>query len=304
MAGKVILATASYDHTINFWEAPSEVFYRTIQYADSQINRMIISPDKTKLVVAGNPHVRFFETESTNNTFTASLESHSSNVTDVGFFPREAKWLYTCSEDKTIKLWDLRTSTKQRDYDCGAPVNTCVLHPNQTELICGLQNGTVRVWDLVASKCSLEQVPEGDVAIRSISIMSDGSAVAAANNKGHCFVWKLGEKDTSVFQPIIRISAHKAYILRTMYSMDGKYLATTSADKTVKLWKVKDGYTLFKTLKGHQRWVWDCTFSADSDYLVTASSDHVARLWKVATGETHRHYTGHRKAVSCCALSD
>lgn len=31
----VILATASYDHTIRFWEAKSGRCYRTIQYPDS-----------------------------------------------------------------------------------------------------------------------------------------------------------------------------------------------------------------------------------------------------------------------------
>lgn len=31
----VILATAGYDHTIRFWEAPSGICYRTVQYPDS-----------------------------------------------------------------------------------------------------------------------------------------------------------------------------------------------------------------------------------------------------------------------------
>jgi WD40 repeat protein len=34
----VILATASYDHTIRFWEAKSGRCYRTIQYPDSVSN--------------------------------------------------------------------------------------------------------------------------------------------------------------------------------------------------------------------------------------------------------------------------
>jgi len=91
---------------------------------------MVISPDKQRLVVSGNPHVRFFEVESSNNAHVTSLESHTANVTDLGFH-REGKWLFTGSEDKTIKIWDIRTSTRQRNYDCSAPVNTVVLHPNQ-----------------------------------------------------------------------------------------------------------------------------------------------------------------------------
>lgn len=49
-----------------------------------------------------------------------------------------------------------------------------------------------------------------------------------------------------------------------------RYLATCSADHTVKIWSTAGiDYTLEKTLTGHQRWVWDAAFSADSAYLVT-----------------------------------
>lgn len=59
-----------------------------------------------------------------------------------------------------------------------------VLHPNQAELICGLQNGAIRVWDLAEGRWTRELVPDGEVAIRSISVSPDASRVVAANNKG------------------------------------------------------------------------------------------------------------------------
>lgn len=51
-----------------------------------------------------------------------------------------------------------------------------------------------------------------------------------------------------------------------------RYLATTSADKTVSLWNTNT-FELYKTLEGHQRWVWDCSFSADSVYLLTGEAN-------------------------------
>lgn len=46
-------------------------------------------------------------------------------------------------------------------------------------------------------------MPAGDVAIRSVSVAADGSLVAAANNHGTVFVWKLGrgEDMRSQFEP-------------------------------------------------------------------------------------------------------
>ena len=61
-----------------------------------------------------------------------SYDGHSSNVTAVGF-QKDGKWMYTGSEDGTIKIWDLRASGCQRNYDTGGvAVNDVVLHPNQS----------------------------------------------------------------------------------------------------------------------------------------------------------------------------
>jgi len=298
----VLLATAGYDHTIRFWEAPSGICYRTLQYQDSQVNCLQISPDKQCVAAAGNPHIRLFDINSTSPTPITSFDGHTSNVSSVGF-QKDGKWMFTGSEDGTVKIWDLRAPGCQRDYESRAPVNTVALHPNQGELISGDRNGNLRVWDLAANTCSKELVPDGDVAMRSVSIAADASMVVAANNNGSCFVWKLIHGADTAFEPLQKLAAHSNYILKCQLSPDGKSLATASADHTIKLWSTSD-FQLQKTLTGHQRWVWDCQFSADSAYLVTASSDQTARLWDLAQGDTIRNYTGHHKAVVCVALND
>jgi len=50
-----------------------------------------------------------------------SYDAHLGNVTAVGF-QCDAKWMFTGSEDKTIKIWDLRTQRAQRQYTCTAGV--------------------------------------------------------------------------------------------------------------------------------------------------------------------------------------
>lgn len=47
-----------YDHTIRFWEAPTGLCHRQLQYSDSQVNCLKITPNKQFLAVAGNPNVR------------------------------------------------------------------------------------------------------------------------------------------------------------------------------------------------------------------------------------------------------
>jgi target of rapamycin complex subunit LST8 len=90
--------------------------------------------------------------------------------------------MVTSSEDGTVKIWDVRTGTIQRNYNHGSPVNDVVIHPNQGELISCDRAGTVRVWDLGENKCSHQLIPEDDVSVASVTVASDGSMLCAGNN--------------------------------------------------------------------------------------------------------------------------
>ncbi|BFZ59860.1 TOR complex subunit lst8 [Saitoella coloradoensis] len=305
----VLLVTSGYDHTIRFWEALSGICSRTIQHPDSQVNRLCISPDKRYLAAASNGHVRLYDINSANTNPIASFDGHTGNVTAVNFHV-DGKWMVTSSEDGTVKIWDTRAPSVQRNYDHKVPVNDVAIHPNQGELVSCDQGGSVRIWDLGENACTHELVPEEDTPIRSVTVATDGSMLVAGNNRGNCYVWKMNNaSDITSLQPHTKFRAHNKYLTRALLSPDTKHLATCSADTTVKIWSTESseggaGFKLEKQLQGHQRWVWDCAFSADSAYLVTSSSDHVARLWELSSGETIRQYNGHHKAATCVALND
>ena len=301
---------AGYDHTIKFWEAPSGICIKSLNHPESQVNKLEISPDKTHIAAAGNPSLRIFDIATgTENSY----EGHTNNVTAVGYH-RDGKWFFTGSEDGTIKIWDVRAPGCQREYESSCPFNSVALHPNQAELISGDRDGNIRVWDLKQNACSAELGPDGNKAIRCVSVAHDATLLAAANDQGSVFVWRLGSQQdasnpksddrSTKFEPLQKLQAHSTYITKCLLSPDCKRLATTSSDHSVKIWDTANNFREEKTLSGHQRWVWDAVFSADSAYLVTASSDQTARLWDVAQGETIRHYTGHHKAVICVALHD
>jgi len=292
------------------------------------VNCLEISPDKQFLAAGGNPQIRLFEINNTSNhNPVLTLESHTGSVTSLGF-QRDGRYLYSGSEDGTVKLWDLRSPTYSRSFDSRGPVNSVALHPNQSSIISGDQNGSVKVWDLGTSKCindlaldvhqslsnnnncnendsaSGSTSPSGQrVSIQSVDISEDGRTCIAATNHADVFVWD--PTNAQEFKPITKFRAHPigTYLLKARISPDCRHLVTTSSDRTARLWDTST-WDLSQTLAQHTKWVWDAVFSADSSYLVTASSDNSARLWNLRTGDVVRQYNGHQTAVTCVALND
>jgi len=312
----VVLATGGYGSIISFWDASTGKTTRDVSFVDSQVNVLSISPDKLRLAAGGNPKVRLFETSSNNPNAVNEFEGHTSNVTSLGF-QKDARWIYSGSEDGTIRIFDARAGAVQRTYETKNKigVNSVALHPNQAQLLSADNGGSVRVWDLIADKMLCQVKPElDDVSMRSVAVASNGSAIVACNNVGHCMLWKMDSLQSInvLGAPISIKKVHDTYCLKVQFSPDVSKIATASADKTVRLWetpqldKPKVDWTSDMVLSGHNRWVHDMAFSADSSYLVSACSDGSARLWDLSNGKMIRQYTcaGSSKAIVAVALND
>ncbi len=68
------------------------------------------------------------------------------------------------------------------------------------------------------------------------------------------------------------------------FSPDGRWVATVSDDRTVRLWNARSGE--MRLLGSHDDEVWRTTFSPDGRWLATTGKDRTLRLWSVETGES------------------
>jgi G protein beta subunit-like protein len=300
---ETILATAGYDEKVVLWNARTEQPSRNIQLKDVHVNCMAVTPDRNYLAVAAYRSLKLFDLNSQSTVPVHVYEGHTGNVTAIGF-PKKSNWLYTASEDGSIKIWDFNSHRSQRSYERPSGVNTVCLHPNQSEIIAGYDNGHICLWDL-AHNSHRSSISTEDT-IRSLQIAGDASLGVFAGNSGVASLFTVEGEHIIVGK---KVQAHNTYITKCVLSNEGSLLATCSADKTVKIWNVdrnsEDGLSLDKTLIGHKMWVWDAAFTVERSYIATCSTDSTAKLWEVATGKIIKNYIGaHTKGIISLALND
>lgn len=73
------------------------------------------------------------------------------------------------------------------------------------------------------------------------------------------------------------LSGHEGAACSVVFAPDGKSLASSSEDGTIRLWN-RQG-KLLETFKDLRHWIWSLYFSPDGHYLFSACDDGTARLW-------------------------
>ena len=100
---------------------------------------------------------------------------------------------------------------------------------------------------------------------------------------------------------LLTLEGHTSGIDTASFAPDGKTLATSSWDKTVKLWDTTTGEPL-RTLVGHKNRVFAAALG-QGDLVASGCVDGTAKLWQASTGKPLFTLTGHRSAVHWLAFA-
>ncbi|MFN8003297.1 MAG: hypothetical protein U0X75_20025 [Acidobacteriota bacterium] len=89
---------------------------------------------------------------------------------------------------------------------------------------------------------------------------------------------------------------------QSLFSFNGKTIASASADKTVRLWDLRSEQNI-ATLRGHKETVWSVAFAPDGKTIASASDDQTVKLWDVRSGQNNATLAGHESAVMSVAFA-
>lgn len=94
---------------------------------------------------------------------------------------------------------------------------------------------------------------------------------------------------------------HEDTIISAKFSADGRYLATTSRDKTLMIWDTVIGKQLF--ILEHAKIVICCAFSPDGKLIVSGCQDRACRVWNTKRGKELASFAEHDGIITSVSFS-
>ena len=228
-------------------------------HADA-VRALAWSKDGSILAAAGGVPGRKGEVKiwKADGTLQATISGHSDCIYGLAISP-DGKTIATSSYDKLIKLWDATTGKEIRTLkDHIDAIYALDFSPDGKRLVSGAADRSIKVWNPETGE-RLFTMSEPTDGVNSVAVSPDGKWIAAAGQDKTIRVWALEEKGATLKNSMI---AHEDAILRIIWSRDGKTLLTSSADRSLKLFRASDLKEL-KMIGGQPDWSYAMEYSPD-----------------------------------------
>jgi len=256
----------------------------------------------------GQPDMRGWEWrylwKQTRSDALETLGAHSNSVLDVVFSPK-GDLLATCSDDRTVKLWDMVRRREIATLPHEQSVRTAVFLAEGKALATASADGLLRVWDLELRKV-VARLPIGRIAPLTgqsgLAFSPRGELVAVAEPDGTVKVWDVGTKaKTAAF--------HGQHVARRLaFSWDAQVLAASHADDAlVELFDVARQERIYCLTNDAAEGVGALAFSRDGRMLACACSDvepdrtpirtWPIRVWDLGARQKIRTLSGHAGGI-------
>lgn len=94
---------------------------------------------------------------------------------------------------------------------------------------------------------------------------------------------------------------HSDTVLGVQFSPDGTQLASSAADKTIRILDLAGG-SVVRSLEGHTHHVLSLAWQDDGQTIASASADQSVKVWNAETGEQRRTISGFSKEITAVAF--
>lgn len=253
------------------------------------------------------------------------------HLASVGELPRVA----TALKDGTVKVWDTDRRVCQVTMSGHTNAVSCVRWSGANIIYLGLHDKTIKAWDMTAGGKCIQTLKLHAHWVNHISLLTDyalrhgcfdqtatraqartmtpevkrqralelyekcaklngvvNERMVTALDDFTMYFWE----PTKLAKPVLRMLGHQKLVNHVAFLPDGRHVALSSFDNSVKLWDGLRG-TFLGTMRGHVAPVYRTAWLPDNRLLVSCSKDTTLKMWDVRTRKLSVDLPGHADEV-------
>jgi WD40 repeat protein len=285
------LASASYDKTVQVWDATNGKHMLTCKGHFERIQALAWSPESKRVVSASDDGMVRIWDISTGNVLVTYAE-HKGQVRAVSWSPDGAH-IVSAGSDTIVQVWSASTGATLFTYsDHTGPVHAVSWSPEGKRIASGGEDQTVHIWEPAKAKkptkggffgtlslmLSADRKPtrlQGHRGrINALAWSPAGQHLAAATSGSQCLMWEVLTSTIAYAQTVSSTS-----INALAWSPDGKRLASGGNDKAVQIWNATTR-GLTSSYRGHTGYVFAVAWSPDGKRIASGGVDHTVQVWQ------------------------
>ena len=273
------IATASADKTARVWDvATGKPVSFTMQHDEAPF-ALGFNEDGTRLATfSRDKTVRIWDAKM---GYPVSPPIRAAGELEDGIFCKDNPDQFVIVTQSGAACWDLGRSADPGALRIEVPgdVTRTAFSQDSTRIVANSSIGVVRIVDAITGKPACPPIQIGQ-AVHDANLSPDGGLLLTVS-KDAARIWKVSTTQRSVQQ--FATLKHNAEVTSAKFSPNGRWVVTTSADKTARVWDAVTGRMISGPLQ-HEGVVNDAEFSPDGRAVATASADQTSRVWDAATG--------------------
>ena len=299
--------------------------YNRLQWEGEEVEQ-VLEPVLTPRIAPGTtPWMRLVTPQRESSSLVRTLLGHTNSV-NACVFSLDGRFIITASSDKTLRVWEIATGQTLRTLKGHTDsVNACALSPDGRWIVSASKDKTLRVWD--AETGQVLRTLEGHTgSMNACAFSPDGRWLVSASNKSYIFSTG-GEKTICIWDfaagSLSRsLEGHSRDVLSSVFSPEGGSIASSSQDRTVRVWDIHTGETLI-TINPPSRLseeeifiqsvsddpdlsfdaIHSCAFSPDGLFIAAGGRGMAVFMFDAVTGTLIHELHGHKDDITSCTFS-
>ncbi|GFO46183.1 taf5-like RNA polymerase ii p300/cbp-associated factor-associated factor 65 kda subunit 5l [Plakobranchus ocellatus] len=274
------------DGSISVWSLEPDTFVRSPTECDP--SKIVLSADFihcTEQEIREKMNHRAIQ-----STERINLQGHRGAVYKTRFLRDSSPYLLSCSEDCTVRLWDMAPQTNRVIYKGHtSPVWDVNISCADSLFASCSHDTTAKLWTFDRTY-PLRSYIGHSMDVDCIEFHPNSSYLATGSADKTVRLWSVTEARTvRLFQ------GHRGSVLALAFSPNGKLLASAGEDRRIRVWDLGSGHVI-KELRGHSDIVYSLAFDENSHMLASGGADCCIRLWDISRTSDSITSEGHSSA--------